>query len=208
MRTRIKICGITRLEDALRAAELGADALGFVFYPKSPRYIEPAAAREIVSALPPFVTTVGLFLDARPETVRETLDTVALDMLQFHGDECPADCGIFGRPYLKAIPMAGSMDVVAYMRSYPDAAGFLLDSHAPGAAGGTGETFDWGVIPQELPRPVILAGGLNAGNVMQALHQNHVWGVDVSSGVEASPGIKDAVKMAAFIDEVKSVDSE
>lgn len=208
MRTRIKICGITRLDDALKAAELGADALGFVFYPKSSRYIEPAAAREIAKALPPFVSTVGLFLDASPETIRDTLVTVHLDVLQFHGDECPADCGTYGRPYLKAIPMAGAVDVQAYMKSYPDASGFLLDSHAQGAAGGTGETFDWRVIPQRLPRPVILAGGLHAGNVMQALHQNRVWGVDVSSGVEVSPGIKDTVKMAAFIDEVKSVDSE
>jgi len=208
MRTRIKICGITRLEDALCAAELGADALGFVFYAKSPRYIEPAAAREIVAALPPFVTTVGLFLDARGETIRETLAEVALDMLQFHGDECPADCGAYDRPYLKAVPMGGAIDVAGYMNTYPDAAGFLLDSHAPGMAGGTGETFDWRVIPPKLPRPVILAGGLSADNVAQALHQNRVWGVDVSSGVEQSPGIKDAAKMAAFIDEVKSVDSE
>lgn len=208
MRTRVKICGITRPEDALQAAELGADALGFVFYPKSPRFVEPTMAREIVRELPPFVTSVGLFLDAEPEAIRAILADVALDMLQFHGDECPADCGGYGRPYLKAVPMAGAVDVTAYMNTYPDAAGFLLDSHAPGAAGGTGETFDWRVIPRKLPRPVILAGGLNPDNVGQALHQSRVWGVDVSSGVEASPGIKDAVKMAAFIDEVKSVDSE
>ncbi len=208
MRTRVKICGITRVEDALKAAELGADAIGLVFYPKSPRAVDAETAHRIVQALPPFVTTVGLFLDAEPRDIRAVLATVPLDLLQFHGDECPADCGAYGRPYIKAVAMSGDTDVAAYMRSYPDAAGFLLDSHAPGAAGGTGNRFDWSQIPRDLGRPVILAGGLNPDNVGEAVRRTRIGGVDVSSGVESSPGIKDADKMRAFIEEVRRVDSE
>ncbi len=208
MRTRIKICGITRVEDALRAAELGADAIGLVFYPKSKRALTPAAAAEIVAALPPFVCSVGLFLDAREEAIRETLSAVPLDLLQFHGDECPADCAAYGRPYFKAIPMAGGTDVKAYAAAYPDARGFLLDSHAQGGAGGTGATFDWDGIPRGLGKPLILAGGLSAENVAEAIRRTRVYAVDVSSAVESRPGIKDAGKMAQFIEEVRRVDSE
>lgn len=208
MRTRIKICGITSARDALTAAELGVDALGLVFVPGSKRAVTPAQAREIVRAIPPFVTTVGLFLDARPEDIRDTLEVVPLDLLQFHGDECPADCGSYGRPYLKAVAMTPAVEVAAYAASYPDAAGFVLDSHAPGGMGGTGATFDWSRYPSTLQRPLIIAGGLAAANVGEALRATRAYAVDVSSGVELAPGVKDPDKMAAFVAEVRRVDSE
>jgi len=205
-RTRVKICGITRMEDALAAAQAGADALGFVFYAKSPRAVTPEAAREMALALPPFVSRVGLFVDAAPETVAAVLEVVALDLLQFHGDECPADCASFGRPYLKAVPMAEGLDPLAYMDTYPHAAGFLLDSHGNGKTGGTGQTFDWERIPRDLRHCLVLAGGLNPDNVAEAVRQVRPWAVDVSSGVEARPGIKDPARMQAFVNEVKRVD--
>ncbi len=205
-RTRVKICGITRMEDALAACEAGADALGFVFYARSPRAVTPEAAREMALALPPFVSRVGLFVDAAPETVAAVLDVVPLDLLQFHGDECPADCASFGRPYLKAVPMAAGLNPVAYMDTYPHAAGFLLDSHGNGKTGGTGQTFDWERIPRDLHHCLVLAGGLNPDNVAEAVRRVRPWAVDVSSGVEARPGIKDPARMQAFVNEVKRVD--
>ncbi|WP_033336882.1 phosphoribosylanthranilate isomerase [Thioalkalivibrio thiocyanodenitrificans] len=205
-RTRVKICGITRMEDALAAAMAGADAVGFVFYARSPRAVTPEAAREMALAMPPFVSRVGLFVDAAPDTVAAILDTVPLDLLQFHGDECPADCDAIGRPYLKAVPMAPGTDPVAYMDTYPHAAGFLLDSHGNGRTGGTGETFDWDRIPRDLRHCLVLAGGLNPENVAEAVRSVRPWAVDVSTGVEARPGIKDSARMQAFVDEVKRVD--
>jgi phosphoribosylanthranilate isomerase len=205
-RTRVKICGITRMEDALAAAMAGADAVGFVFYARSPRAVTPEAAREMALAMPPFVSRVGLFVDAAPDRVAAILDTVPLDLLQYHGDECPADCDAIGRPYLKAVPMAPGTDPVAYMETYPHAAGFLLDSHGNGRTGGTGETFDWDRIPRDLRHCLVLAGGLNPENVADAVRRVRPWAVDVSTGVEARPGIKDPARMQAFVDEVKRVD--
>jgi phosphoribosylanthranilate isomerase len=206
MRTRVKICGITRLEDARAAAALGADAIGLVFHAASARAVEPAQAREIWAALPPFVTVVGLFVDPDPARVQGVLAELRLDALQFHGDECPADCVRYGLPFLKAVPMATATDVAAYAATYPEASGFLLDSHGAGRSGGSGESFDWGRWPQDLDRPLVLAGGLGPDNVAEALARTRPYGVDVSSGVERSPGIKDPAKIAAFIDEVRRVD--
>jgi len=208
MRTRVKICGISRVEDGLAAARAGADAIGLVFYARSPRAVTAEQARAIAQALPPFVARVGLFLDAPAATVRAVLEQVPLDLLQFHGDECPADCGGYGRPYIKAIAMGDATDVASYMASYPDAQGFLLDSHAAGQAGGTGRRFEWSRVPTGLERPVVLAGGLDPTNVGQAVRSARPYALDVSSGVEREPGIKDAERIAAFIEEVRRVDNE
>jgi len=205
MRTRVKICGITRPEDAQVAADLGADAIGLVFYTKSPRYVEASLAAEIISAIPPFITTVALFLDARQDFIQQVLNTAPVDLLQFHGDECPADCGTFGRPYIKAIGMKGGVNAQAYADTYPDAQGFLLDSHAVGEAGGTGQRFDWSSVP-ELNKPVILAGGLRPDNAAEAVNLARPYALDISSGVESSPGIKDKDMMQEFISEVKKAD--
>lgn len=205
MRTRIKICGLTRPGDALAAAQLGVDAVGLVFYERSPRRLSPRAACDIVAALPPFVTVVGLFLDAPPSTVEEILASVALDLLQFHGAEGQAYCARFRRPYIKALPMGAGIDPVAYARAYPDATGFLLDSNRIGHAGGSGRTFNWELVPRALGRPIVLAGGLHPGNVAHAIEATHPWGVDVSSGVEAAPGVKDPELLSAFVREVARV---
>ena len=208
MRTRVKICGITRPEDAVAVADAGADAIGLVFYPKSSRNVSVAQAREIVAVLPPFVAAVGLFLDARREVIESVLETVQLSLLQFHGDECPADCREFGLPYIKAVGMDGHANYRGYADCYQDTQGILLDSHAPGAAGGTGETFDWGCVPQDYPKPVILAGGLTPDNVATAIQTARPYGVDLSSGVESAPGIKDAGKIQALMNEVRRVDCQ
>lgn len=205
-RCRVKVCGITLVADALMVSAAGADALGLVFYPKSKRNISIEQAAEICQALPPFVTTVGLFLDAEPSFVAQVLAAVPLNLLQFHGSESPAYCTQFKRPYLKAVGMKGiaeSGGFAAYADQYPEAQGFLVDSHAPGAAGGTGETFDWTQVPQNYPKPIILAGGLTAENVAEAVRVSRVYAVDVSSGVEISPGVKDPVKVQAFINNSK-----
>lgn len=202
MRCRVKVCGITAVADALMVSAAGVDAVGLVFYPKSKRNLSMAQAAEICRVLPPFVTTVGLFLDAEADFVREVLAAVPLDVLQFHGSETPDYCRQFPRPYLKAVGMKGlaaSGGFAAYAERYPDAQGFLVDSHAPGAAGGTGETFDWTQVPQDYPKPIILAGGLTPENVAEAIRTSRVYAVDVSSGVEATPGVKDVVKVAAFM---------
>lgn len=201
-RCRVKVCGITSVADALMVSAAGADALGLVFYPKSRRNIELQQAAAICQALPPFVSTVGLFLDAEASFVEQVLAAVPLTLLQFHGSESPDYCAQFQRSYLKAVGMKGlaaSGGFAAYAHEYPDAQGFLVDSHAPGAAGGTGETFDWTQVPQDYPKPIILAGGLTPENVAGAIRVSRVYAVDVSSGVESSPGIKDPVKVQAFI---------
>lgn len=205
LRTRVKICGLTQPDAAVAAAELGVDAVGLVFYEHSPRRLSPDHARTIVAALPPFVSVVGLFLDAPAATVEQILAAVALDVLQFHGTEEHAYCMSFRRPYIKAVPMGAGVDAISYARAYPDAAGFLFDSNRLGQAGGSGRTFDWQRVPQDLGRPIVLAGGLNVGNVAAAITATCPWAVDVSSGVESTPGIKDPALMSAFCREVARV---
>jgi phosphoribosylanthranilate isomerase len=200
---RSKICGITRIEDALLAAEAGADAIGLVFYAKSPRAVDVRQARAIIAALPPFVTTVGLFVDASSCELGEILDAVPLDLLQFHGDESPAFCDGFRRPYIKALRVKPDDDIAAQVEVYRNASGILLDTYVPGVPGGTGEAFDWSLVPQGLSKPIILAGGLTAENVVAAIQQVRPYAVDVSGGVEASKGIKDAEKIRAFMRAVK-----
>lgn len=201
-RCRVKVCGITSAADALMVSAAGADALGLVFYPKSKRNLSIEQATEICKAIPPFVATVGLFLDAEASFVHEVLAAMPLSLLQFHGSESPQYCAQFKHPYLKAVGMKGiaaSGGFKAYADQYPEAQGFLVDSHAPGAAGGTGETFDWTQVPQDYAKPLILAGGLTPENVAEAIQVSRVYAVDVSSGVEAHPGIKDVAKVRAFI---------
>jgi phosphoribosylanthranilate isomerase len=199
MRTRVKICGITRQEDARTAVRLGADAIGLVFYPPSPRAITPEAAASIVASLPPFVSVVGLFVDEDRSRVAEILNIVPLDLLQFHGEESPEACAGHGRPWIKAIRMRESVDLAAAMHQYAGSSGLLLDTYRAGVPGGTGDVFDWDRIPSVLASNIILAGGLSPQNVEQAIRQVHPYAVDVSGGVEAAKGIKDAGKMAAFI---------
>ena len=199
VRTRVKICGITRAEDALEAVRQGADAIGLVFYTNSPRNVTLAQAAEIVSKVPAFVTVVGLFVDAEPAFIQEVLSSVKLDLLQFHGDETPSACRQYSRPYMKAIRVKNGTNLVQYAADYADAKALLLDAFAEGVPGGTGLVFDWSLIPQNLPLPVVLAGGLNAENVGLAIEQVRPYAVDVSGGVEASKGIKDAAKISAFM---------
>jgi phosphoribosylanthranilate isomerase len=205
MRTRVKICGITRAQDGLAAARLGADAVGLVFYTKSPRAVTVPQAQAVVRALPPFVTIVGLFVDATPEEIREVLAAVPLDLLQFHGSEPPQACRGHGRPYIKVVRMADDTDLSDMARPYDDAAGILVDSYVQGVPGGTGQVFDWSRLPDAIDGPLILAGGLTPDNVAAAVDRVRPWAVDVSGGVEAAPGIKDAAKIAAFIRGVNSV---
>ena len=201
--TRIKICGITRSEDAIACAQAGADAIGLVFYPPSPRHVVAAQAAAIARALPPFITTVGLFVNPAAEQVKAVLNEVRLDVLQFHGDEPPEFCAGFGVPYLKAIRVKAGVDLVQCAIRYQEAQGLLLDAYVEGTPGGTGQSFDWELIPTGLPLPVILSGGLEPANVADAIRRVRPWAVDVSSGVEASKGIKDAAKIAAFIEGVR-----
>ena len=216
-RTRVKICGITRTEDGVAAAHAGADAIGFVFWPGSPRAVAAERARVIAAALPPFVTIVGLFVDPVPERVRATLEALPLDVLQFHGGEAPEFCRAFGRPYIKAVPVAANatrVDLLEYATRYPDACGLLFDAPpAAGLPGGTGQTFDWEALPRDLPRPLVLSGGLTAANVGAAIRRLRPWAVDVSSGVEVigpdgKPirGSKDPTRIVAFIEEVRHAD--
>jgi len=205
MRVRVKICGITRVEDAVHAASLGADAIGLVFYAQSPRAVSIAQARDIVRALPAFVTVVGLFVNAPPDEIRAVLNQVRLDALQFHGLEPPEQCRAFGRPYIKAVSMRAGVDICACARDYADSAALLLDTHDEEAPGGTGRSFDWSRAPGDLGKALILAGGLTPDNVAEAIRQVRPYAVDVSSGVEASKGIKDHHKMAQFINEVNHV---
>jgi phosphoribosylanthranilate isomerase len=199
MRTRVKICGITRREDAQEAARVGADAIGLVFYPPSPRAVNVPQAREIVQGLPPFVTVVGLFVDGRREDIARVLQQVRIDLLQFHGDEPPEACGDFGRPYLKAVRMRQGVDLPALRGRYREASALLLDTYRPGQPGGTGKMFDWSGIPNELAGEIVLAGGLDPDNVETAVRRVRPYAVDVSGGVERAKGVKDAAKMAAFL---------
>ncbi len=206
-RVRTKFCGITRAEDARFAAEIGVDALGFVFTPKSRRFMEPGAAARIMRELAPFVTTVALFMDDEPAWIRQVVSMTRPQLLQFHGNENLADCTGHGVPYLKAVPMATITDVASYAAGFPGAAGFLLDAHASGEPGGRGARFDWSKRPR-LDCPLILAGGLDADNVGEAIRRMQPFAVDVSSGIESAPGIKDATRMQAFIDAVRSNEHE
>ena len=208
--TAIKICGITRIEDALAAAHCGAHAVGFVFYPPSPRNVTPAHAAAIIAALPPFVTSVGLFVDADERIVRDTLAVARLDLLQFHGAEIPQYCRQVsqhgGVPYMKALRVRPGMDLLQYAHDFHDAKALLLDAYVEGLAGGTGSAFDWSLIPPALPLPVVLSGGLTPDNVARAIRAVKPWAVDVSSGVESSKGIKDAARIAAFVSGVRNAD--
>lgn len=199
---RVKICGITRLADALVAVAAGADALGFVFYAPSPRHIDPEQAAAIIRQLPPFVTTVALFVNETAEQVAAVIAETGIDLLQFHGDESPEFCDQFARPYFKALRMAPGVDVLAESRRYEHARGILLDAYRAGVPGGTGDVFDWNRVPANLDKPLILAGGLDYTNVAQAVAQVHPYAVDVSGGVEQSKGVKDKSKITLFMREV------
>lgn len=206
-RTRIKICGITRVEDRDAAIAAGADALGFVFYPPSPRYIEPARAAALVAGMPAFVHRVGLFVNATAAEVRAVLDQVPLELLQFHGDEDAVYCRQFGRPWIKAARVRPGLDLLEFAAAFEGACGLLLDAFVEGYGGG-GDVFDWSLIPPSLPLPVILSGGLTPDNVAAAIRAVRPWAVDVSSGVEAAKGIKDAEKISRFIAGVCHADTE
>lgn len=201
--TRVKICGITHPDDARQALAAGADALGMVFYEPSPRSVTVPQARAVAAAAGPLVTLVALLVNAEARTVRELLAQLPIQLLQFHGDESPAYCDAFERPYIKAIRMRPDLDVSAVMAQYPGASGFLLDAYRPGVPGGTGESFDWKRVPHGSAKPIILAGGLTPDNVADAVARTRPYGVDVSGGVEASPGRKDAYKLDTFIHNAK-----
>jgi len=207
-RTRIKICGITRLEDALQAVALGVDALGFVFVPSSPRYVSMQKAQQILAQLPPFVQTVGLFMDTGAANIEQVLGNIPLDLLQFHGSEDEAFCVQWHKPYIKVVAMgdAAASALLQAEQDYASAAGLLLDSHRQGQSGGSGKVFDWAMIPTGMDKPIVLAGGLNCDNVSQAVAQVKPYAVDVSSGVEADKGIKDAKLMRQFVEGVKQGD--
>lgn len=206
-RISIKICGITRPEDALLAAQAGADAIGLVFFPGSPRAVNIDRAQQIITVLPPFVSKVGLFVNAPAAEIDTVLENVSLDILQFHGDEQPEQCSCFSRPFIKAIRMQDNVNLKAMADKYRNAAALLLDTYVRDIYGGTGTTFDWASIPVDIPKPLILAGGLDAGNVANAVKQVRPYGVDVSGGVELEKGIKDAAKIEQFIREVRNADN-
>ncbi len=198
-RIRVKICGITRAEDARAAVDAGADAIGLVFHPASPRHVSVEQAAAIAATVPPFVTVVALLVNAGEELVVSVLEQVRPGLLQFHGDEDEATCRQYGMPYIKAIRMAPQLDLVAEASRFPSARGILTDAWSPHAYGGTGERFDWSRLPATLDKPLILAGGLNPENIAAAVRQVQPWAVDVSGGVESAPGIKDAARIGAFI---------
>ena len=202
MRTRVKICGFTHVEQAVSAGCLGVDAIGLVFYPPSPRNVSIEQAQRIIAALPAFTTVVALFVDEKETKIREILSQVSIDCLQFHGNETPQACRLYNKSYIKAVSMRESTDIKQLAKDYNDAAGLLLDAYHPQAKGGTGQQFDWGLIPEQCDLPIILAGGLSPENAKQAVETVKPYALDVSSGVEVSKGIKDAVKMATFIEEV------
>jgi phosphoribosylanthranilate isomerase len=205
VRTRIKICGITREEDARAAVQAGADAIGLVFYPPSPRFLSLEWARQLASGLPPFISTVALFVNPAAADVYTVLERVRPTLLQFHGDEDPVFCAQFRVPYIKACRVRPGVDLLEYLRPFAGAAGWLLDSHVE-EYGGVGESFDWSLVPAERSRPLVLSGGLTRENVGEAVRRVRPWAVDVSSGVESSKGIKDAAGIAAFIAEVRNAD--
>jgi phosphoribosylanthranilate isomerase len=204
LRVRVKICGITRLEDALCAVERGADAIGLVFYDQSPRNVSINQAIEIANHIPAFVSVVGLFVNAEPSFINEVITKAKIDLLQFHGDETPEECASYSLPFIKAIRVKSDTNLVQYAKEYSAAKGLLLDAYTEGVAGGTGHVFDWNLIPKQLAKPIILAGGLKADNVAQAIQQVMPYAVDVSGGVETSKGIKDVAKIAAFMRQVYS----
>ncbi len=205
-RTRIKICGITRTRDALTAVTQGVDALGFVFYPPSPRYVTPAQAAAIIARLPPLVTTVGLFVDTPVTQIRQIIAQARLDCVQFHGNQSAATCAAVQHPWFRAIRVHADTNWSAVSTTFAAAGALLLDTYRPGVPGGTGMTFDWSLIPARLAQPIILAGGLHADNVAQAVRQVRPYAVDVSGGVESAPGIKDAAKIARFTAQVRCGD--
>jgi phosphoribosylanthranilate isomerase len=207
-RTRIKFCGIRRPEDALLAIELGVDALGFVFYHDSPRYIDAASARAIIAELPPLVTTVGLFVDADQGWLENVVADTGIDLIQFHGRESGAVCRLGGRSYIKAIQVDDQTDFGVLSTEYCDARALLLDAPHPQLRGGTGRQFDWSLLPTMCAKPVILAGGLSAANVADAIRATRPYAVDVSGGIESSKGVKDAQKMRDFVAEVRKVELE
>lgn len=207
-RTRVKICGITTPDDALAAADAGADAIGLVFYPESPRCVSVAAACDIVAAVPPFVTVVALFVDEPRDSIERILSDVRIDVLQFHGDETPVECDGYHRPWLKAFRVRPELDLPGACRRYHGARAALLDTWQDGVPGGTGKTFDWALARRELALPVVLAGGLNAGNVGQAVATVRPAAVDVSGGVESAPGVKDHDKIRQFIAAVGDADRQ
>jgi phosphoribosylanthranilate isomerase len=206
VRTRIKFCGLTRVEDVQRAAASGADAIGLIFAERSPRRLDLGQARALRAALPPFVTPVALLMDADLTQVQAILQTVRPGLLQFHGSESPQDCGRWGVPYLKAVPMAIPEGAGPYAARYADAAGFVFDSHGAGEPGGSGRPFDWRTLPKHLARPLVLAGGLTPDNVYDAVRLVRPWAVDVASGIESAPGVKDDDKMRRFVAEVRRAD--
>jgi phosphoribosylanthranilate isomerase len=208
-RTRVKICGLTDKSAVAAAVAAGADALGFVFYPPSPRAVTPELAQQLCANLPPFVSAVGLFVDAAPATIRATLAQVPLDLLQFHGDEPPEFCASFGRRWIKALRMRPDIDLRAEMERFmtAGAAGVLLDAFDPTRAGGTGQQFDWARIPPEIAAQIVLAGGLDPSNIAAAIQQVRPYGVDVSGGVELARGVKDHAKIFAFMQGVKDGDT-
>lgn len=206
MATAVKICGITRVEDALAAAQAGAHAIGLIFYAGSPRVVSTQNARRLVQALPAFVTPVALFVDASADEVTRVIAEVKPQLLQFHGNETPEYCDSFAIPYIKAAKVRPGMDLLQYAHQYRNAKGLLLDAFVEGSQGGTGRAFDWTLIPGQLPLPLILAGGLHQDNVANAIRRVRPWAVDVSSGVEAAKGIKDAARIAAFMRGVRNAD--
>lgn len=207
-RTRIKFCGMTRAGDVRLASELGVDAVGFIFAADSPRCLHPRQARGMRQAIAPLVDVVALFMDNNIDEVREAVKMVRPTLLQFHGNEDDAFCRSFGVPYLKAVAMGGPrvMGVSELRAQHPGAAGFVFDSHQAGSAGGSGRTFDWHRVPKDLDKPVLLAGGLTSGNVFNAIVSALPWGVDVSSGIESAPGIKDGERMREFVEQVRKAD--
>jgi len=205
-RTRIKICGLTREADLDAAIDAGADAVGFVFYPKSPRLVAVERAAALARRLPPFVTPVGLFVNAEPDVVQQVVQAIPQIVIQFHGDEAAEDCDRAARPYLRAARMVPGFDLLDFATQYPNAQAILLDAHVEGYGGG-GKVFDWSLIPRNVPRPVVLSGGLHAGNVIEGILRVRPWAVDVSSGVESAKGIKDAEAIRRFCEAVREADA-
>ena len=205
-RTRIKICGLTREEDVDAAAQAGADAVGFVFYPESPRHVTLPRARELARRLPPFVTPVGLFVNAPPAQIEAACEAIPSLVLQFHGDETPEQCAAARRPYLRAARMAPGLDLLHFAHRYADAQALLLDAYVEGYGGG-GKVFDWSLIPPSVPIPVVLSGGLTPANVTDGILQVRPWAVDVSSGVESAKGIKDPDAIRRFCEAVREADA-
>ena len=206
IRTRIKICGLSREDDVRAAVEAGADAIGLVFYERSPRYVSLARALELASLLPPFVTPVGLFVNAAPAQIAQAVAAIPNLLLQFHGDETPEQCRLAGRPYLRAARMRADFDLIDFADRFSDAQALLLDAHVEGYGGG-GKVFDWSLIPRNVRSPVVLSGGLHAGNVIDGMLQVRPWAVDVSSGVEVSKGLKDPGLIRQFCTAVREADA-